>query len=76
MFDKFEVLMSWKLSWGLFFLLLGVSDGHIYSIFQNIALMPNESFKDPNSAPSLVPAKKMVINLKRANFAVPYCVFD
>ena len=26
MFDKFEVLMSWKLSWGPSFLLLGVSE--------------------------------------------------
>ena len=35
MFDKFEVLMSWKLSWGLSFLLLGVSDGHIFFDFSN-----------------------------------------
>ena len=27
MFDKFEVLENWKLSWDLSFLLLGVSDG-------------------------------------------------
>ena len=35
MFDKFEVLMSWKLSWGLSFLLFGVSDGHIFFDFSN-----------------------------------------
>ena len=37
MFDKFEVLMSWKLSWGLSFLLFGVSNGHIFFGFQIIA---------------------------------------
>ena len=30
MLDKFEVLMRWKLSYGLSFLLFGVSDGHIF----------------------------------------------
>ena len=35
MFDKFEVLESWKLSWDLSFLLLGVSDGHIFFHFSN-----------------------------------------
>ena len=35
MFDKFEVLMSWKLSSDLSFLLLGVSDGHIFLDFSN-----------------------------------------
>ena len=35
MFDKFKVLMSWKLSWGLSFLVFGVSDGHIFFDFSN-----------------------------------------
>ena len=35
MFDKFEVLESWKLSWDLSFLFLGVSDGHIFFDFSN-----------------------------------------
>ena len=35
MFDKFEVLMSLKLSWVLSFLLFGVSDGHIFFDFSN-----------------------------------------
>ena len=35
MFDKFVVLMTWKLSWGLAFLLFGVSDGHIFFDFSN-----------------------------------------
>ena len=35
MFDKFEVLESWKLSWDLSFLLLGVTDGHIFFDFSN-----------------------------------------
>ena len=35
MFDKFEVLMSWKLSSDISFLLLGVSDGHIFFVFSN-----------------------------------------
>ena len=33
MFDKFEVLMSWKLSWGLSFLLFGVINGQIFLDF-------------------------------------------
>ena len=37
MFDKFEVLMSWKLSWGLSIVLFGVSNGHIFFGFQIIA---------------------------------------
>ena len=35
MFNKFEVLESWKLSWDLSFLFLGVSDGHIFFDFSN-----------------------------------------
>ena len=35
MLDKFEVWMSWKLCWGLSFLLFGVSDGHIFFDFSN-----------------------------------------
>ena len=35
MFDMFEVLESWKLSCDLSFLLLGVSDGHIFFDFSN-----------------------------------------
>ena len=35
MFDKFKVLMSWKISWGLSFLFFGVSDGHIFFDFAN-----------------------------------------
>ena len=35
MFYKFEVLMTWKLSWGLSFLLFGVSDGHIFFDFSD-----------------------------------------
>ena len=35
MFDKFEVLVNWKLSWDLSFLRLGVSDGHIFFDFSN-----------------------------------------
>ena len=35
MFDKFEVLMRWKLSSDLSFLLLGVSDGHTFFDFSN-----------------------------------------
>ena len=35
MFDKFKVLMSWKISWGLSFLFFGVSDGHIFFDFSN-----------------------------------------
>ena len=35
MFDRFEVLMSWKLSWGLSFLLFGVNDGHIFFDLSN-----------------------------------------
>ena len=35
MFDKFKVLMSWKLSWVLSFLLFGVCDGHIFFDFSN-----------------------------------------
>ena len=38
MFDKFEVLMSWNLSWDLSFLLFGVSDGHIFLDFSNYCL--------------------------------------
>ena len=33
MLDKFEVLMSWKLTWGLSLLFFGVSDGHIFFDF-------------------------------------------
>ena len=35
MFSKFEVLTSWKLSWGLSVLLFGFSDGHIFFDFSN-----------------------------------------
>ena len=35
MFDKFEVLENWKLSWDLAFLLLGVSAGPIFFDFSN-----------------------------------------
>ena len=38
MFDKFEGLVSWKLSWGLSFLLFGFSDGHIF--FDFFKLLP------------------------------------
>ena len=39
MFDMFEVLMSWKLSWGLSFLRFGVSDGLIFFDFSNYCLV-------------------------------------
>ena len=35
MFNEFEVLEIWKLSWDLSFLFLGVSDGHIFFDFSN-----------------------------------------
>ena len=38
MFDKFEVLMSWRLSWDLSFLLFGVSNWHIF--FDFFKLLP------------------------------------
>ena len=48
MFDKVKVLMSWKLSWGLSFLLFGVSDGHIFFDLLNycpyVICMKSESF--------------------------------
>ena len=48
MFDKFEVLMSWKVSWGLSFLLFGVSDGHIFFYFSNFCPLLNVLlFKNP-----------------------------
>ena len=51
MFDKFEVLMSWKLSWGLSFLLFGVSDGHIFFDFSNY--YPYMTFNDKRYQQSL-----------------------
>ena len=44
MFDKFEVLESWKLSWHLSFLLLGVSDGPRRGGSTGLGNIPKKTF--------------------------------
>ena len=61
MFDKFEVLTRLKLSWGLSFLLFGVSDGHIFFDFSNYC---------PYLTPSKIPVEKMSWTLGKLQMSI------
>ena len=54
MFDKFEVLMSWKLSWGLSFLFLALVMDTFFSISQIIA-HANQGFQSTDIRSSAPP---------------------
>ena len=60
MLDKFEMLMTWKLSWDLSFFLLGVSDGHIFFDFQIIAQMYILSILSSGAAKQTTPCLKWI----------------
>ena len=49
MLDKFEVLMSWKLTWGLSFLFFGVNDGHIFQIIAHLSVINLQSVQAQRS---------------------------